>query len=117
AVRTRILSRVRLLSIAVLVVALAACADGGTIETTVPTTTAPSTTSTTLAPTTSLTPTAQYTVADCETPPVTFALMCDVYELLARYHVDAPIDPSALAARPALRPDASIAETLVTQSE
>src|SRR5690606_40841945 len=62
AVRTRILSRVRLLSIAVLVVALAACAYGGTIETTVPTTTAPSTTSTTLATTTSLTPTAQYTV-------------------------------------------------------
>lgn len=107
----------RLLSIAVLVVALAACADGGTIETTVPTTTAPSTTSTTLAPTTSLTPTAQYTVADCETPPVTFALMCDVYELLARYHVDAPIDPSALAAGAALGFEAFDAESIESPSE
>src|SRR5690606_39540516 len=105
------------LSTAALVVALAACADGGTIETPVPTATAPSTTSTTLAPTTSITPTALYTVADCGTPPVTFALMCDVYELLARYHVDAPIDPSALAAGAALGFEAFDAESIESPSE
>lgn len=34
----------------------------------------------------------------CQTPPVTFALLCDVHELLAENHVDAPLDASILAA-------------------
>lgn len=43
-----------------------------------------------------------YTVADCRTPPVTFALLCDVYQLLQRHHADAPLDPATLAAGAAL---------------
>ncbi|HLU32317.1 MAG TPA: S41 family peptidase [Acidimicrobiia bacterium] len=44
----------------------------------------------------------EYTVADCDTPPVTFALLCDVYTLLAEHHVDTPLEPAALAAGAAL---------------
>lgn len=56
--------------------------------------------STTVAPTSTTVPVAaaDYTVEDCGTPPVTFALLCDVHELLAENHVDAPLDPSILAA-------------------
>lgn len=58
-----------------------------------------STTTTTPAPTATTTvPEAEYTVDDCDTPPVTFALLCDVHQLLFDYHVDAPLDPAALAA-------------------
>lgn len=92
--------------ILLLVVALAACGNGepaGTSAASPSTSTPPTTAST---PVTAVVPTTEpavgYTVADCQTPPVTFALLCDVYELLARHHVDAPLDPSALAAAAAL---------------
>ncbi len=44
----------------------------------------------------------EYTVAGCRTPPVTFALLCDVYKLIERHHIDAPVDPAVLAAGAAL---------------
>ncbi len=46
-----------------------------------------------------------YQVTDCHTPPVDFALLCDVYGYLQEYHVDAPLDPASLAASAALGVD------------
>lgn len=57
---------------------------------------------TTTAPVVPGTSSVEYTVTDCGTPPVTFALLCDVYELIEDHHVDAPLDPAALAAGAAL---------------
>lgn len=37
-------------------------------------------------------------MTDCSVPPVSFALLCDVYDYLDDYHVDAPFDPATLAA-------------------
>lgn len=37
-------------------------------------------------------------VQSCQSPPVTFSPLCEVFELLATWHMDAPIDPEALAA-------------------
>lgn len=69
-------------------------------------------TSSTSPPTTAPTPAAiTYEVTDCDTPPVTFALLCDVYEYLADYHVDAPLEPAALAAGAELGVDAFTGDT------
>lgn len=37
-------------------------------------------------------------VQDCQSPPVTFSPLCEAYELLETWYMDAPIDPEALAA-------------------
>lgn len=55
------------------------------------------TTTTTPVSTTS-TPIVGYEISDCDIPPVTFALLCDVYERLNEFHLDAPLDPASLAA-------------------
>ena len=75
-------------------------ATPATTSTTEPaSTTTPTTTQAAVPSTTAVTATpAAYTVDDCDTPPVTFALLCDVYALIAAYHVDAPFEPAALAA-------------------
>lgn len=36
-------------------------------------------------------------VQNCSAPPVTFSPLCEIYELLETWYVDAPIDPAALA--------------------
>lgn len=36
-------------------------------------------------------------VQGCETPPVTFSALCEVYELLQEWHVDGPLDPTVFA--------------------
>lgn len=81
-----------------------------------PVTTVPATPPTTAPapPTTPVADSVSYRVSDCETPPVTFALLCDVYEYLAEYHVDAPLDPAALAAGAQLGVDAYQGETAGT---
>jgi carboxyl-terminal processing protease len=43
-----------------------------------------------------------YSVVGCSTPPVTFALLCDVVALIGRHHVDAPFPAAELAAGMAL---------------
>lgn len=89
------------------VILLAACGAEPTATTAAPTTTSPAPPSTTVPPaTTAPAETVAYTVDDCDTPPVTFALLCDVYQLIASYHVDAPFDPAGLAAGLALGVDA-----------
>ncbi len=81
-------------------VVVACGATPATTSTTEPaSTTTPTTTQAAVPSTTAVTATpAAYTVDDCDTPPVTFALLCDVYALIAAYHVDAPFEPAALAA-------------------
>jgi carboxyl-terminal processing protease len=59
---------------------------------------APATTTTTTPTTTTASRAADYTVSDCTTPPIHFALLCDVYGQLDEHHVDAPLDEDALAA-------------------
>lgn len=74
----------------VLLVALAGCAGGIDATTTVaPTPTLPVATTT---------PTMGVEIQDCDTPPVTFSGLCEVYELLNTWHVDQPMDPSELSA-------------------
>ena len=74
-----------------------------TVETTQVTTQASTTT-------TSSTPDTQvavgYELGDCEVPPVDFALLCDVYDYIDSYHVDAPFDAASLAAGAAVGIDA-----------
>lgn len=90
----------------VLVVALAACAPPAPTPTTslsAPVTVTSPVSSTTAASSPATTaPAESPEAASCDTPPVTFALLCDVYELLQANHVDAPLDPAALAAGAAL---------------
>lgn len=84
-----------------LAVVVVACGTTSTTPSTVTLpTTAPPTTTTSTAPTTTTTvsPSVEYTVDDCDVAPITFALLCDVYELIAAHHVDAPFDPAGLAA-------------------
>lgn len=94
--------------IPLLALVVAACGSAPTpTSSEPPATTQATATTSTIATTTTTTPvpgssSVEYTVADCRTPPVTFALLCDVYELIEDYHVDAPLDPAALAAGAAL---------------
>lgn len=94
----------------ILALILVGCSAAGPEPAPAPTTApvVPSTTSTTSPPSTMPHPTAGvgYEVTDCDTPPVTFALLCDVYDYLADYHVDAPFEPAALAAGAELGVDA-----------
>jgi carboxyl-terminal processing protease len=79
-------------------VALCACADPVTAPTTASTTTSTETTRTTQPPvtTTTLAP-LPVEIQSCQSPPVTFSPLCEVYELLQTWYVDAPLDPEALA--------------------
>lgn len=74
-------------------IVLLACAPGSETTTTERATT---TTSTPPAPATTLRE-QPYAIQDCSSPPVTFSALCEVYELLQRWHVDRPLDPAALA--------------------
>lgn len=58
--------------------------------------------STVPAPVPTSTARVDYTLTDCATPPVTFALLCDVYSYLDDHYVDQPLDDAALAAGVAL---------------
>ncbi len=76
-----------------------ACSGPGVSPTTsqlpLPSATHPTTTAVT--PSTAPVP-VEAIVTDCSTPPVTFSLLCQVYQLIEANHVDAPLDPAALAA-------------------
>ncbi|HEX2153937.1 MAG TPA: S41 family peptidase [Acidimicrobiia bacterium] len=93
--------RIATLSVLLLIIACGTATPAPTTAALTSTTTLAETTTTTAPPVTTP-PAAQYTTDDCGTPPVTFALLCNVYELLASYHVDSPLDPSTLAAGAAL---------------
>ncbi|HJQ76599.1 MAG TPA: S41 family peptidase [Acidimicrobiia bacterium] len=58
---------------------------------------APNPTRASLPPVTTTTPTVDMSIQDCSTPPVTFSALCEVYDLLETWYVDAPIDDAALA--------------------
>lgn len=79
-----------------LVVALvaSACSAPGAGTTTTTTTT---TTVDRPLPVTTTQPSLEVEVQGCETPPVTFSPLCEIYELLDTWYVDMPIDPEALA--------------------
>lgn len=83
----------RILPLVALVVA--ACSGGTVTETTTPTP-APDTTSRIVTTTTA--PALQVEMQNCGSPPVTFSPLCEVYDLLEEWHVDAPFDPEFLAA-------------------
>jgi carboxyl-terminal processing protease len=80
-------------------------APSGTPEPSVPATSLPSVTTTSTTSTTTVAVDVAYEVRGCNTPPVTFALLCDVFELLNDHHVDAPLDAATLAAGAALGVD------------
>lgn len=67
----------------VLVAALVSCSSAGSTATLTPTTTTPTTT--TIGD-------LEVTLAGCSAPPVTFAVLCEVVELLGSNHVDPPED-------------------------
>jgi carboxyl-terminal processing protease len=78
--------------LSILALLLVACA--GAADTT--TTTAASST-TTHHPATTTTFDLEVTKQGCGSPPVTFSALCEAYELLETWHVDAPMDTTALA--------------------
>ena len=84
----------RLLLLALVAAACAGPTSGPAPEAgtaTTPTTTAPAAATTTTAD-------LAVTTQDCDSPPVTFSPLCEIYELLETWHVDAPLDDTALAA-------------------
>lgn len=87
-------SRRSLLGVLVVVTACAGPPAGGDTTTTseVTGTTRPPTVSTTTVPSLPI------EVQDCQSPPVTFSPLCEVYELLETWYMDTPIDPDSLAA-------------------
>ena len=75
---------------------LASCGGGTAAVTSAPiaeTTTPPPAVASTTTP-----PSVAITLQGCETPPVTFSPLCEIYELLETWYVDSPIDPDRLAA-------------------
>lgn len=75
---------------------LAACSGGTVTETTQVQTTAPSTA---FAETTTTTTAAlDLEMQNCGSPPVTFSPLCEVFDLIEEWHVDAPLDTEGLAA-------------------
>ncbi|HEX9848603.1 MAG TPA: S41 family peptidase [Acidimicrobiia bacterium] len=80
----------RILVAALLV--FSACARSETVTSTF--------TSTDQGPLPSLTttiPVQEVEIQDCSSPPVTFAPLCEIYDLLETWYVDAPVDPVPLA--------------------
>jgi carboxyl-terminal processing protease len=79
----------RLLVLALLV---AACSTPATVQTTTtPEITRP------LATTATTAPALEVSISGCETPPVTFSPLCEIYDLLESWYVDSPVDPTLLA--------------------
>jgi C-terminal peptidase prc len=78
--------------LALLAVLLAACSAPATVATTrdVPTTVPAPVTSTEA-------PSQEVSLQDCASPPATFSSLCEIYELLETWYVDAPLDPELLA--------------------
>ena len=76
-----------------LVVAVAACGSA-TSTTFVPSTTAPPPVTTTTAANHDV----EVTISGCSAPPVTFALLCEVVDLLGTYHVDPPAETALASA-------------------
>lgn len=63
-------------------------------------TTTPSSTTTTPPPppaTTTTVPTVDVEVQNCASPPVTFSPLCEIWDLLNNWYVNAPVDPEMLA--------------------
>ena len=84
--------RVRLLA---LILGLAACGSGGVDTTTTSPVTVPDQPVTT---TTAADPAIPLQIDDCVAPQVTFATLCEVYELIDQWHIDRPADGATLAA-------------------
>jgi len=76
----------------VAILSIAAC-GGSTTETTIG---SPQVT-TALPDITTTLPTQDVEIQTCTSPPVTFATLCEVYDLLETWYVDAPMDPGLLA--------------------
>jgi carboxyl-terminal processing protease len=74
------------------VLVVTACSAPATVTTTV--VTAPPAPPPTL---TTTVPVQDVQVQNCAAPPVTFGPLCEVYELLETWYVDAPVDPEVLA--------------------
>ena len=86
------MASVRRLFVAALTV-VSACSAPAAVTTTTPplgTQPLPPPVSTTVAP-------QNVEVQDCSSPPVTFSPLCEVYDLLQTWYVDAPVDADALA--------------------
>ncbi|HEX6301280.1 MAG TPA: S41 family peptidase [Acidimicrobiia bacterium] len=77
-------------SVFVVVSACSAPAAVTTVSSPLPGTQPPPPVSTTLDP-------LEVEVQDCSSPPVTFSPLCEIYELLQTWYVDAPVDAEALA--------------------
>ena len=96
-------NRANLFALALLIAGLTSCGSAST--TTLGTTVPPVATTTTTVPAAGL----EVTVAGCSAPPVTFALLCDVVDLLRSYHVEPPDDATlAVAATAGVRDYESI---------
>ena len=78
------------------IVVLFAVACSGPAATTTTTIDRDVDTTTFVVPTTSL-PSVDVEIQNCSAPPVTFSPLCEIYELLETWYVDAPIDAEALA--------------------
>jgi C-terminal peptidase prc len=78
--------------LSILAVLLVACAGVAA-----PTTTTAVTSTTSPGPATTTTIDLEVTKQGCGSPPVTFSPLCEAYELLETWHVDAPMDTIALA--------------------
>jgi C-terminal peptidase prc len=81
----------------VALVVVSACAEPVTAPTTTSSTVSTETTRTTQPPVTTTLPPVTVEVQSCESPPITFSPLCEVYGLLQTWYVDAPLDPEALA--------------------
>lgn len=57
----------------------------------------PPTTGGQLTTTSTAAPSQDLRIQDCETPPVTFSPLCEVYELIQEWHVDRPVSAEVLA--------------------
>lgn len=79
-----------------LIVAAALLASACTAAPEVTATTKPATTTVAEAVTTSV-PEIGVEIQDCSTPPVTFSPLCEIYDLLETWYVDAPIDAALLS--------------------
>lgn len=73
--------------------AVSACAAPAAVTTT----TAPVPRTEPVAPVTTAAAPIEVVVQGCSSPPVTFSPLCETYQLLETWHVDAPLDPDSLA--------------------
>jgi carboxyl-terminal processing protease len=80
-------------SVVVLGIVIAACGGATSATTSI---TADVATTRFVAPSTTE-PSVVVEVQSCASPPVTFSPLCEIYDLLETWYVDAPVDPDALA--------------------